>query len=301
MSDTHPTRLPDAAPQLEARHVQTRYGPTGYLDSGGDLPVALFVHGVATSSLLWRNAMAELAGERRCIAVDLPLHGRTPAPAELGFSFEAMAGFLTDFCEALELDAIDLVANDTGGAIAQVFAVRQAARLRTFTLTNCDTQGNLPPKAFLPTVLLARLGLLAPLGHRSAGHPKRVRRVFRSTYENVGNLPLDVVRQWSEPIFGSAATARQFQGWIAGMNDRELAAIEPELQQLDVPTLLVWGTGDRFFGLRWAEWLQRTIPGAQEIVDIPGGKLFFPDERAAEFAAAVRPHWQAHAPTSTRH
>src|SRR5262249_14022162 len=46
--------------------------------SFGDGPVALFVHGIGTNSLLWRNVMA-LLPNRRCIAVDLPLHGHSPA------------------------------------------------------------------------------------------------------------------------------------------------------------------------------------------------------------------------------
>ena len=131
------------------RQVQTRSGPVGYLDSGGDLPVALFVHGVATGSTLWRNAIPLLADQRRCIAVDLPLHGRTPGAPDQEYTLTGMAEFLADFCDALELNEIDLVGNDTGGAICQVFAVREAERLRTFTLTNCDTQRQPPAQGLL--------------------------------------------------------------------------------------------------------------------------------------------------------
>ena len=62
----------------------TRSGPASYIDTGGDGPAALFVHGVGTSSYLWRHVIAQMAGERRCVAVDLPLHGRTPAAAGPG-------------------------------------------------------------------------------------------------------------------------------------------------------------------------------------------------------------------------
>ncbi len=244
------------------RQVQTTSGPVGYLDSGGDLPVALFVHGVATGSSLWGNAISRLADQRRCIAVDLPLHGRTPAPADQEFTLGAMADFLANFCDALGLDEIDLVGNDTGGAICQVFAAREAKRLRTFTLTNCDTQGNLPPKAFLPTVWMARLKLLAPLGRRARTSARARRMMLSTTLQDVKSVPDDVTQAWAGPVFATRANARAFQHWIAKMNDRELVAIEPELKRLQVPTLLVWGTGDPFFKLRWAEWLRATIPGA---------------------------------------
>jgi pimeloyl-ACP methyl ester carboxylesterase len=58
--------------------------------------------------------------------------------------------------------------------------------------------------------------------------------------------------------------------------------------------LIVWGTGDMFFDRTWAYWLRDTIPGASEVIEIEGGRLFFPDERATELAVALRRHWDAH-------
>jgi hypothetical protein len=58
--------------------------------------------------------------------------------------------------------------------------------------------------------------------------------------------------------------------------------------------LIVWGTGDKFFSRKWACWLRDTIPGAGQVVEIDGGRLFFPDERATEFTAALHRHWDNH-------
>lgn len=44
------------------------------------------------------------------------------------------------------------IANNSGGAIAQIFAVHHPHRLRTLTLTNCDTHDNWPPAATLPMI-----------------------------------------------------------------------------------------------------------------------------------------------------
>ena len=273
----------------------TRTGPASYIDTGGDGPTALFVHGVGTSSYLWRHVIAQMAGERRCVAVDLPLHGRTPAAAGQDFSLTSLARFLTDFCDATGLAEIDLVANDTGGAVAQILAAREPGWLRTLTLTNCETHDNVPPRAFLPTVLLARVGLLARMGPRLLRDlPRARRRVYGSGYQDVSRLPLEVVRAWLEPLLGTPASARQFQRWVASLHARDLLAAEPTLHRLHVPTLIVWGTGDVFFHRKWAYWLRDTIPGAAGVTEIPGAKLFFPDERATELAAALRRHWHAH-------
>jgi pimeloyl-ACP methyl ester carboxylesterase len=284
------------------KQIATRSGPVAYVDTGGELPVALFVHGIATSSTLWRGAIDLLQHERRCIAIDLPLHGRTPAPAGMEFSLATMAGVITDLCDALGLTQFDLVANDTGGAIAQVFAVQQKQRLRSFILTNCDTHTNLPPKTFLPKVWLARAGMLAPLGRRVARNTKLARRTVLSTsFEDVRTVPEEQIRGWVEAVFGTPERAKQFQRWIAAMNSKELVAIEPELRRLEVPTLIVWGTADMFFKKRWAYWLRDTIPGATEVIEIDGARLFFPSERAAEFAEIVRGYWtrdRLHEPAS---
>ena len=100
--------------------VRTRSGPASYVDTGGPGRPVLFVHGVGTSSYLWRNVIAQLDGERRCVAVDLPLHGYTPAAADQDFTLPGLARFVADFCDALELTDFDMVANDTGGYIAGV-------------------------------------------------------------------------------------------------------------------------------------------------------------------------------------
>jgi len=87
---------------------------------------------------------------------------------------------------------------------------------------------------------------------------------------------------------------RGFSCRAVGSGRRADALAEPALRRLQVPTLIVWGTGDRFFHRKWAYWLRDTIPGAAEVVELDGARLFFPDERAAEFTAALRRHWEAH-------
>src|SRR5690348_11688705 len=161
--------------------VRTRSGPASYVDTGGPGRPVLFVHGVGSSSYLWRNVIGGLEGQRRCVAVDLPLHGYTPAAADQDFSLPGLARFLADRCDALELTDIDLVANDTGGAISQVFAAGHAERLHTLALTNCEAHDNVPPKALLPAVLLARLGLLARLTPRMLARDIRTgrKRMYR--------------------------------------------------------------------------------------------------------------------------
>jgi pimeloyl-ACP methyl ester carboxylesterase len=276
--------------------LQTPSGPVSYVDTGGPGRPALFVHGVGSSSYLWRNVIGLLDGERRCVSFDLPLHGYTPAAADQDFTLPGLARFIAGGCDALGLTDIDLVANDTGGAVSQVFAAGHADRLHTLTLTNCEAHDNMPPRALLPAVLLARMGLLARLTPRlmAPGNPRTARRVYGRVYQDPARLPAEIARVWLEAQAGTPAAARQAQRLLTSLHARDLLAAEPALARLQIPTLIVWGTDDMFFRTKWAYWLRDTIPGASEVVEIDGGRLFFPDERAAELTAALRRHWAAH-------
>src|ERR671932_146496 len=252
-SDTHDIPVPKA----ERRHVETAEGRVSYIEAGSG-PVALFVHGVVTNAYLWRHLVGALADERRCIAIDLPLHGRSPAGPDQPFGLAAWSPH----------------------------------RLRTLTLTNCETHDNVPPRAVKPTVFLARMGafaLIGPLLLHSLPAARRV--VFGTGYENLDALPEEVVRSFLHPVLGTRGRARLFERWLTSLRASDLLEVEPLLRRLEVPALIAWGTGDRFFETRWAHWLAETLPGASGVVEFPRARLFFPDERAAELLPHLREHW----------
>ena len=279
--------------ELDAhRHtVSTPSGDLSYLDIGTG-PVALFVHGIGTNAYLWRNVIAGLTGQRRCIAVDLPAHGHSPAAADPSLS--GLASALAGLCDALGLDRVDLVANDTGGAIAQILAARHPERLATLTLTNCDTDGNTPPEAFKPVIQLAAAGELAPAAVALFQDVAAAAKVsFGDAYEDLERVDPGLIRSYLEPCVGTMQRAREFERLLVALDPADLAAVTPRLSELHVPTLVVWGTADTFFGVSWAYWLRDTIPGVTGVVTIDGGRLLFPDERAAEFVPHLERHWAA--------
>jgi pimeloyl-ACP methyl ester carboxylesterase len=274
------------------RHTAvTRFGEISYLDLGAG-PTALFVHGIATNAYLWRHVMAALSGQHRCIAIDLPLHGQSPVTAEQDLSLAALAAGLDDFCEVLGLTGIDLVANDTGGAIAQIFAARHPQRLATLTLTNCDTVDNLPPEAFKPMVELAAAGNLAPSAVAMFANLETAAQIsFASGYEHLDRIDRDAIRSYLQPCFGTMERARQFERLLVSLDVGDLQAVMPQLGKLTVPTLVVWGTGDAFFDVSWAYWLRDAIPGTTRVVTVDGARLFFPEERPMDLVPYLEQHW----------
>lgn len=281
-------------PTLEShhRHATTASGPVSYLDVGQGRP-AVFIHGLLTNSLLWRHVISEvISNQRRCIAVDLPGHGHTPAAsARADVSLTGLAHRIIELCDHLGLDRFDLVANDTGGAIAQIVAAHLGERLFTFTLTNCDTEGNTPPALFKPVALAARVGLLSRLGPHIAASRRLKLSGLTAGYPHPGRLPLEVVDAYYRPVFGTRDSSSAFARLAAAISSADLAAVRPQLAELKVPTLIVWGTGDVFFPFKWAQRLADLIPGIAQVVTLDGARMHFPDYRASEFLPPLQDHW----------
>src|SRR5579863_5905928 len=137
--------------------VETTLGRISYTEQGTG-PVALFVHGVLLNGHLWRHQLEDLCDIRRCIAVDLLAHGDTEITPDQDVSVTANAEMLKEFLDALNIDQVDLVGNDSGGGIAQIFAALYPERVRSLTLTDCDTHNNWPPEAFKPFLAMAAGG-----------------------------------------------------------------------------------------------------------------------------------------------
>ena len=253
----------------------------------GDGPAALFVHGVGTSGALWRQVIAELSGTTRCIAVDLPAHGASPARRDM--SPAALAGALAGLCDSLGLGQVDLAGNDTGGAIAQIFAARHPGKIRTLTLTNCDCEGNFPPPDFAPFIEQARHGTLAPLLVQFAAKPWAA-HPMSTAYQHPDRVSQDAVRDY---LTGSATIerARDLERVVASLDAADIEAAGAQLRTLQVPTLLVWGTADTNFPVEWAYHLRDMIPGAREVIEIDGAKVFFPEERPEDLIPHLRRLW----------
>jgi pimeloyl-ACP methyl ester carboxylesterase len=273
----------------ERSTIETGAGQIAYVDAG-DGPVALFVHGVLLNAHLWRHAITELADERRCVAVDLPAHGSTRVEAGYDFSLSSQARTLAEVIDVLALGEVDLVGNDTGGAVCQILAASNPTLLRTLTLTNCDVQDQIPPATFVPVVEAAGAGLLAPALKQMYEDPAAGRVALGQGYRQPEYLTDNDVRAYLEH-YGDIEGGRELERALAAISAEDLRRVEPDLRALETPTLIAWGTGDTFFDLRWAQWLSEAIPGAGPVQEIAGAKLFWPDEHAAELVALLRTHW----------
>lgn len=266
----------------------TGFGQVSYLESG-EGPPALFVHGVFLNADLWRHQLEELGDVRRCLAVDLLAHGGTESPGPERMTIDGQVDMVLEFLDGLGIDRVDLVGNDSGGAIAQLVAARHPDRVLSLVLTNCDVHDNWPPETFRPIVELARAGALVDAVQALAADPVAARGALASGFEDPAALPDETVTSFFAP-FADRSTAESLQAYVAGMDCGVTVAIRDELARFERPTLIVWGKADDFFDVRWAHWLAETIPGTVRCVELEGAKLFFPLERA-DFTGELRAFW----------
>ena len=275
-------------------YVETPSGRISHVEAGSG-PVALFVHGVLLNKHLWRHQVAGLSDIRRCIAIDLLAHGDTEIAPEQDVSVTANAEMLKEVLDALQINQVDVVGNDSGGGIAQIFAALNPERVRSLTLTNCDTHDNWPPEAFKPFVEMVAGGGLS----KTLNAMLNDKSIYRSpgalgpAYEHPETATDEDIEIYLRPHLRSEQRTRDLERFVGAFDHKYTLAIEPQLRKLQSPTLIVWGTDDVYFPVKWAHWLAEAIPGAKPPVELAGARIFFPEERADAFNELLRAQWSA--------
>jgi pimeloyl-ACP methyl ester carboxylesterase len=277
------------------RSIDTRSGHISYTDVGSG-PVLLFVHGVLMNKHLWRHQIHALSDIRRCIAIDLLAHGDTEIDTDQDVSVTANAAMIAEFLDALDIDRVDIVGNDSGGGICQIFAALNPDRVRTLTLTDCDASDNWPPAAFQPFVDMAVAGGLHGALTAMLTDTSRFRapEALGPAYQDPTSVSDADIEIYLTPFLRTERRTRDLQRFLAAFDNRHTLAIESQLRTLEAPTLIVWGTDDVYFPTRWAHWLAETIPGAGTPVEVPGARLFFVEEQPQALTAPLRAHLLAH-------
>src|SRR4051794_28839146 len=269
------------------REVQTPSGRIRYRERG-EGPVIVFLHGIVANGALWRRVVPELADDYRCVTPDWPLGSH-----ELGLrggadlSLPGLARIVEQFLEAADLDDVTLVANDTGGAVAQWVAVHDPSRLARLVITPCDAFEN-----FLPPVL-RHLQLVGrhPVGLWLAGHALRFRAIYRLPLAfgrlTVRPIDPDAMTAYTAPLRTSPAVRRDFARLVRAISSAYTLEAAERLRAFGKPTLVVWSLDDRLFPLRHGHELARRFPNARLEV-IPDAGAFIPEDRPRALATAIR-------------
>jgi haloalkane dehalogenase len=283
------------------RFVDVPISRVAYVERGHG-PAALFVHGYPLNGFQWRGALERLQAHRRCIAPDVMGMGHTQTPEGQRISPEIQATMLAMLLDSLHVDAVDLVASDSGGLVAQLFLAKYPRRVKTLLLTNCDVDENSPPPLFLPLIEQARKGTFVD----DFVVPQLKDKEFARSAKGIGGLAYshpesladETIEAYFRPLVETPLKKAQVNQYAVSMGTNSLVAIREDLHRWKGPARMVWGLKDAFFGVKWAEWLDRTLPGSRGVRRVEGANVFFPEEMPELIAEEATTLWRVKPPTA---
>ena len=274
------------------KFADTTCGRIAYVEKGTG-PAALFIHGFPVNGFAWRDMLDDLAPARRCIAPDLMGLGYTEIKADQDLGFDQQAAMIAGFLDRLGLSQVDLVGNDSGASISQVFAARYPSRLRSLTLTNCEVH-DLWPNAMLKAAFDQFADPSIVMGIKTmVNAPAIARQAFASVYEDAERIPDEAFKTYFEPLVSSEDRSNSMRRFLSLANLKVLTAIAPQLRELKVPTLIAWGEADTAFDLKSPEWLNNNLGNVRRLIMVPRAKLFFPEEHPKLMSVLLQEFWRS--------
>ena len=284
------------SPELgEQRTIETPAGTIAYRERGSGPPV-VFVHGVGVNGDLWRRVAPNLASERRCIAPDLPFGAHShPLREDADLSLPGMARIVADFIEALDLDDVAIVANDTGGAVSQWLVGHHAERIGRLVLTSCDAFEKFPPTPQRYLEVAGRSRALMWL----VGWTVQFKFVQRlpTAYGWVTQQPVGpaIMRSYTTPIRTQAGVRRDLARLLRAVDTRYTFDAAESLRDFDKPALVLWADGDKIFPRDHGKRLAELLPqGRFEL--IRNSRTFIPEDQPEQLVTVVREFLAEHEP-----
>src|SRR5262249_41716089 len=263
----------------------------------GTGPAALFIHGYPLNGYQWRGALERLHRHRRCIAPDVMGMGFTQTPEAQEISPLTQVTMLGKLLDALRVETVDVVANDSGGLVAQLFLAKFPQRVRTILLTNCDVDTNNPPAGFVPFIQEARKGTMVDRFLVPQLEDKNIARspggMGGIAYSFPDQLADETIEMYLRPLTETPLRKAQVSQYAVSMGANLLVPIRPDLKRWKNPARMVWGMKDALFGVEWADWLDRTLPGSVGVRRLEGANLFFPEEFPDVIAEEAMQLWGA--------
>jgi 2-hydroxymuconate-semialdehyde hydrolase len=261
------------------RKIRTFAGDIAYLRKGQGPPL-LLVHGIPSSSYLWRDVIDPLSTTFDVLAPDLLGFGDSDKRLDADLSIAAQARYMVAFMESFGLHQAAVVGHDIGGGLAQLMAVDEPERVARLILIDSVVDDN------WPVADIARLK--EPVWDQIMVNID-LRNGFRKGLEagmvTEGRVTEELVDEWTRP-FQDLGGRRAYLRAARALNNRDLTSQSKRIEELETPTLILWGANDKFLESRWADTLKHKLRDSTvEIID-PGGH-FLPLDRPEAVAEAI--------------
>jgi pimeloyl-ACP methyl ester carboxylesterase len=225
-----------------ARLLPGRDWPTrvNYVEMGaGDLTV-LFVHGLSGSWQNWLENIPHFAREHRVLALDLPGFGASPLPP-WEITIGAYGRLLHTFADALAVGDCVVVGSSMGGFISAEAAIAEPERFERLALVSAAGISHASMKK-RPAETAARMAAaMAPLTltaqEQALLRPRLRNLMFRGLFHDPSALRSELI--WE--VFHHGAGRKGLLPAVQGLVGYDFL---DKLEEVAVPTLIVWGRND---------------------------------------------------------
>ncbi len=232
---------------------------TRVLDTGGDGPVVILIHGLAASIELWERVIPRLAQTYRVIAFDLPGYGEADRP-DAAYDAAFFVSQLKALMDALSLERAHLIGSSLGASLIVRFSEHNLDRIETAVLAAPGGFGSgVHPFLRVPTL---------PIIGYQMGRPLKATNIFAvklamADRRNATSDLIDIADRYSKMRGGHSAFVRTLKAVIGPFGVKDRDSFEAQAQRLARPTLVVWGKQDRLFSHRQSERAMQLLPNAK--------------------------------------
>lgn len=278
---------------LEKNFIKLSYGDIAYLEAGSDArPPVLFVHGIPTSSYLWRHVIRFLQNDFHCFAPDLMGLGDTDVdPDRISFHMDAQAEMLLEFMEKLGHREFNVVCHDQGGAAVQIIAAKRPEVITNLVMTDCVCYDNWPVPKIAQLQSLARIPFLVDTLGRTGffdwQEAKTPFSAFRRGVSSPDRFDEEAIHEYLRPIRSNAKARKRFVRFLMAGSPRYTMQAVEGLKRFSRPTMVIWAADDFYISPSWGRKLYEDIPGALRFELIPFCGHFWQEDRPSEFSSLI--------------
>ena len=246
---------------------------------GAGEPV-VFLHGFPTSGHLWSDVVAQMPPGHRLVVADLLGFGRSDPPAGRSLTLRAHAERIVGLLDVLGIERACVVGHDLGGGVAQALAIHWPSRVSRLALIDSVAFTGWPTR----DVRIARW-LLPVLRHVPAHWLLPILRadLERGYYDSIHAA--HSIDRYQRP-FQSDVGRLVLLSHVAALDNRETRQLGERLDEVSVPTAVIWGSHDPFLPLSLGRKLSQSIRGATIHV-LSGARHFTPEEEPREVAEII--------------
>ncbi len=250
---------------------------------GGKGPSVALIHGIPTSSYLWRNVVPSLVDQGfEVIALDLLGFGDSSKPTHVDLGVASQAGRIAAALHQLGWDGSAIVGHDIGGGVAQLVCVSGPQAVKHLVLLDSIAYDSFPEPG------IARLK--QPVWDGILGAPdfdlqKGLAKGFARGMVHQERITPELIQAYERPFRGVEGRLAYLRAARA-LRTEELSTRMAEIEKLTLPTLILWGAEDVFQAMQYGMRLANAMPRAR-FVKVDHAGHFLPEDEPDLVARSI--------------